>query len=44
MAIIQRNFEGVYGRQGDTTFAMDIEFKIDASGGPIVKQARPWVE
>jgi hypothetical protein len=25
MEITQRHFEGVYGRQGDTTFAMDIE-------------------
>jgi pyruvate, water dikinase len=44
MEIIQEHFKVVYGRQADDAFAMDIEFKIDAGGGLIVKQARPWVE
>ena len=44
METIQEHFKVVYGRQADDAFAMDIEFKIDASGGLIVKQARPWVE
>jgi phosphoenolpyruvate synthase/pyruvate phosphate dikinase len=44
MEVIQEHFKDVYGRQGDATFAMDIEFKVDAQGGLIVKQARPWVE
>lgn len=44
MEIIQDHFEGVYGRRGDATFAMNIEFKVDARGGLVVKQARPRVE
>ncbi|HEX9986226.1 MAG TPA: PEP/pyruvate-binding domain-containing protein [Thermoanaerobaculia bacterium] len=44
MEQIQSHFRVVYGKQQDPAFAMDIEFKIAAGGGLIVKQARPWVE
>jgi Pyruvate phosphate dikinase, AMP/ATP-binding domain len=44
MERIQEHFQGVYGRQGDPTFAMDIEFKIDEAGRLKIKQARPWVD
>jgi hypothetical protein len=44
METIQRRFKVVYRAQRDPAFAMDIEFKIDAAGKLVVKQARPWVD
>jgi hypothetical protein len=41
METIQRRFKAIYGAQRDPAFAMDIEFKIDAGGTLVVKQARP---
>ncbi len=42
---IQDHFKRLYGRPAsDTTFAMDLEFKIDRAGRLVVKQARPWVD
>ena len=43
MEKIQEHFKAVYGRSGDATFAMDLEFKILDSGKLWVKQARPVV-
>lgn len=41
---VQDHFKVTYGKQDDPKFAMDVEFKIDAAGKLIVKQARPWVD
>ena len=44
MSTIQRHFRQVYGATSDPNFAMDIEFKVDAAGQLVIKQARPWVD
>lgn len=44
LATIESRFRSLYGRYGDTDFAMEIEFKIDPQDRLIIKQARPWVE
>ena len=41
---IQTHFQGLYGRAGDPSFAMDVEFKIDVEDRLVIKQARPWVD
>ncbi len=44
MEKIQAHFRVVYKRpESDTSFGMDIEFKIDKNGALIIKQARPFV-
>ena len=43
MRTIHRHFRDLYQNQYDDTFAMDVEFKIDADGKLVIKQARPWV-
>ncbi|MCB1096541.1 MAG: hypothetical protein KDN22_13270 [Verrucomicrobiae bacterium] len=43
MRTIHRHFRDLYQKQYDDTFAMDIEFKFDAEGKLVIKQARPWV-
>lgn len=44
MERIQEHFAAVYGKTGDDSFAMDIEFKVTVAGALAIKQARPWVD
>lgn len=44
MLTIQTHFRRVYDKFSDSTFAMDIEFKVDIDGQLVIKQARPWVD
>ena len=41
---IQERFKRLYDAQQDPKFAMDVEWKFDANGRLVVKQARPVVE
>jgi len=45
MRTVQSHFKSLYGIPwSDVDFAMDIEFKITATGALHIKQARPWIE
>lgn len=44
LATIQAHFKAIYAKHDDPGFAMDVEFKVDAAGALVVKQARPWVD
>ena len=43
LTAIHEHFAPLYGAVGDPDFAMEVEFKVDADGELVVKQARPWV-
>ncbi|MES2554978.1 MAG: PEP/pyruvate-binding domain-containing protein [Bacteroidota bacterium] len=43
LAVIHDQFAILYHAEGNPTFAMDIEFKIDSTDRLVIKQARPWV-
>lgn len=40
---IHDEFEQLYKAEGNSTFAMDIEYKVTADDQLVIKQARPWV-
>lgn len=44
LRLIQEHFRTVYHAEADEKFAMDVEFKFNASGALVIKQARPWVD
>ena len=43
LAVIHERFAALYGAEPGKPFAMEIEFKITASGQLSIKQARTWV-
>ncbi|ASS48748.1 MAG: hypothetical protein A3D31_06620 [Candidatus Fluviicola riflensis] len=43
LSVIHDQFAILYHAEGNPTFAMDIEFKIDSTNRLVIKQARPWV-
>jgi hypothetical protein len=42
MSTLHNRFRSLYN--GNSAFAMEIEFKVTAAGDLIIKQARPWVD
>lgn len=44
LSVIHDEFEKLYFAYFNSTFAMDIEYKITASDQLVIKQARPWVQ
>lgn len=43
LSVIHDRFAVLYHAENNSTFAMDIEFKIDSTNQLAIKQARPWV-
>ncbi|WP_343636041.1 PEP/pyruvate-binding domain-containing protein [Fluviicola sp.] len=43
LSVIHDRFALLYNAVGNSTFAMDIEYKIDSTNQLVIKQARPWV-
>ncbi|MBK8925858.1 MAG: hypothetical protein IPM74_08095 [Crocinitomicaceae bacterium] len=43
LTVIHNQFAVLYRAEGNPSFAMDIEYKIDAENNLVIKQARPWV-
>lgn len=44
LSLIHNEFKILYEAEGNSTFAMDIEYKITDENQLIIKQARPWAE
>lgn len=44
LGVIHREFEKLYEAENNSSFAMDIEYKITEDNQLIIKQARPWAE
>ncbi len=44
LTIIHDEFKALYKAEDNSTFAMDIEYKINSNNQLIIKQARPWVQ
>ena len=44
LSVIHNEFKILYEAENNSTFAMDIEYKITAENQLIIKQARPWAE
>lgn len=42
LSVIHNEFEKLYQAENNSTFAMDIEYKITKDNQLIIKQARPW--
>lgn len=42
LSVIHNEFEKLYNATNNSTFAMDIEYKITKDNQLIIKQARPW--
>ncbi len=43
LTVIHDEFAKLYNAEDNSTFAMDIEYKINSNNQLIIKQARPWV-
>ncbi len=43
LSVIHDRFAVLYHAENNSTFAMDIEYKIDSKNRLVIKQARPWV-
>lgn len=43
LSVIHDRFAVLYKAENNSSFAMDIEYKIDSGGRLVIKQARPWV-
>lgn len=43
LSVIHDRFAVLYHAENNSTFAMDIEYKIDSENRLAIKQARPWV-
>lgn len=41
--VIHDRFSNLYKASSNSSFAMDVEFKVDHEGNLVIKQARPWV-